>query len=222
MYKILIIEDDNAVSSALASLVDSWGFEALRLNTFDNITEQVEKIGPDLILMDLHLPRQNGFYWTGEIRKTSSVSIIFISSADESMNIVTALNQGADDYVTKPFDTTVLVSKIQALLRRAFAYTSRNDFLEHKGVKLDTGNNEVSYEGRTIELSKNEAKILRTLMENKGRIVPREVLMEALWKTDCYIDENTLSVNVNRLRHKLEGVHLYDFIQTRKGIGYMV
>lgn len=222
MYKILIIEDDNAVSSALASLVDSWGFEALRLNTFDNITEQVEKIGPDLILMDLHLPRQNGFYWTGEIRKTSSVPIIFISSADESMNIVTALNQGADDYVTKPFDTTVLVSKIQALLRRAFAYTSRNDFLEHKGVKLDTGNNEVSYEGRTIELSKNEAKILRTLMENKGRIVPREVLMEALWKTDCYIDENTLSVNVNRLRHKLEGVHLYDFIQTRKGIGYMV
>ncbi len=222
MYKILIIEDDNAVSSALASLVDNWGFEALRLNTFDNITEQVEKIGPDLILMDLHLPRQNGFYWTGEIRKTSSVPIIFISSADESMNIVTALNQGADDYVTKPFDTTVLVSKIQALLRRAFAYTSRNDFLEHKGVKLDTGNNEVSYEGRTIELSKNEAKILRTLMENKGRIVPREVLMEALWKTDCYIDENTLSVNVNRLRHKLEGVHLYDFIQTRKGIGYMV
>lgn len=222
MYKILIIEDDHAVSSALASLVDSWGFEAIRLENFEKITEQVEQIGPDLILMDLHLPRQNGFYWTGEIRKTSSVPIIFISSADESMNIVTALNQGADDYVTKPFDTTVLVSKIQALLRRAFAYSNRSDFLEHKGVRLDTGSNEVSFEGRTIELSKNEAKILRTLLENKGRIVHREVLMEVLWKTDCYIDENTLSVNVNRLRHKLEGVHLYDFIQTRKGIGYMV
>ncbi len=222
MYKIMIVEDDPSVSSALSSVLQSWGFEAQSMKTFTDITKQFEILKPDLILMDLNLPERNGFFWTGEIRKFSSVPIIFISSADENMNVISALNQGADDYITKPFDVTVLVSKIRALLRRTFDYTSRTDFLEHKGVRLDTGNNEVSYNGKTIDLSKNEAKILRILLENKERIVKREVLMDALWKTDCYIDENTLSVNVNRLRRKLEGVDLYDFIITRKGIGYMV
>ncbi len=222
MYKIMVVEDDPSVSSALSSVLNSWGFEAIRVTDFENITDQFEKIRPDLILMDLNLPERNGFFWTSEIRKRSSVPIIFVSSADESMNVVTALNQGADDYITKPFEMTVLVTKIRALLRRTFDYTTRSDFLEHKGVYLDLNNNEVSYEGQTIELSKNEAKILKNLMENKDKIVRREKLMEALWKTDCYIDENTLSVNVNRLRRKLEGIHLYDFIQTRKGIGYMV
>lgn len=222
MYRIMVVEDDPSVSSALTSVLNSWGFEAVRVTTFENITEQFKKIKPDLILMDLNLPERNGFYWTGEIRKQSSVPIIFVSSADESMNVVTALNQGADDYITKPFDMTVLITKIRALLRRAFDYTSRNDFLEHKGVHLDTSNNEVSFEGKSIELSKNEAKILKILMENKDQIVRREKLMDALWKTDCYIDENTLSVNVNRLRRKLEGVGLQNFIQTRKGIGYMI
>ena len=218
----MVVEDDPSVSSALSSVLKSWGFEAIRVTDFENITDQFEKIRPDLILMDLNLPERNGFFWTSEIRKRSSVPIIFVSSADESMNVVTALNQGADDYITKPFEMTVLVTKIRALLRRTFDYTTRSDFLEHKGVHLDLNNNEVSYEGQTIELSKNEAKILKNLMENKDKIVRREKLMEALWKTDCYIDENTLSVNVNRLRRKLESIHLYDFIQTRKGIGYMV
>lgn len=218
----MVVEDDPSVSSALSSVLNSWGFEAIRVTDFENITDQFEKIRPDLILMDLNLPERNGFFWTSEIRKRSSVPIIFVSSADESMNVVTALNQGADDYITKPFEMTVLVTKIRALLRRTFDYTTRSDFLEHKGVHLDLNNNEVSYEGQTIELSKNEAKILKNLMENKDKIVRREKLMEALWKTDCYIDENTLSVNVNRLRRKLESIHLYDFIQTRKGIGYMV
>lgn len=222
MYKIMVVEDDPSVSSALSSVLNSWGFEAIRVTDFENITDQFEKIRPDLILMDLNLPERNGFFWTSEIRKRSSVPIIFVSSADESMNVVTALNQGADDYITKPFEMTVLVTKIRALLRRTFDYTTRSDFLEHKGVHLDLNNNEVSYAGQTIELSKNEAKILKNLMENKDKIVRREKLMEALWKTDCYIDENTLSVNVNRLRRKLESIHLYDFIQTRKGIGYMV
>lgn len=218
----MVVEDDPSVSSALSSVLNSWGFEAIRVTDFENITDQFEKIRPDLILMDLNLPERNGFFWTSEIRKRSSVPIIFVSSADESMNVVTALNQGADDYITKPFEMTVLVTKIRALLRRTFDYTTRSDFLEHKGVHLDLNNNEVSYAGQTIELSKNEAKILKNLMENKDKIVRREKLMEALWKTDCYIDENTLSVNVNRLRRKLESIHLYDFIQTRKGIGYMV
>ena len=222
MYRIMIVEDDPSVSTALGSVIQGWGFDSVRVQNFEDITAEFEAIRPDLILMDLNLPERNGFYWTGEIRKISSVPIIFVSSADESMNVVTALNQGADDYITKPFDMTVLVTKIQALLRRTFDYTNRSDFLEHKGVRLDTGNNEVSYGTKSIELSKNEAKILRILLENKEKIVRREQLMDALWKTDCYIDENTLSVNVTRLRRKLEGIDLYDFIQTRKGIGYMV
>lgn len=184
----MVVEDDPSVSSALSSVLKSWGFDAIRVTNFENITEQFEKIRPDLILMDLNLPERNGFYWTSEIRKQSSVPIIFVSSADESMNVVTALNQGADDYITKPFDMTVLVTKIRALLRRTFDYTTRTDFLEHKGVHLDTNNNEVSFEGNAIELSKNEAKILKILMENKEKIVRREKLMDALWKTDCYID----------------------------------
>ncbi|MDO4664431.1 MAG: response regulator transcription factor [Erysipelotrichaceae bacterium] len=222
MYKIMIVEDDPSVSSALSSVLTGWGFYAYTTPTFDNILQQFEELKPDLVLMDLNLPERNGFYWTSEIRKTSSVPIIFISSADENMNVISALNQGADDYITKPFDITVLVSKIRALLRRTFDYTSHIDYLEHKGVRLNIGNNEVSFNGKTIDLSKNEAKILKILMENKDTIVKREFLMDALWKTDCYIDENTLSVNVNRLRRKLESISLFDFIQTRKGIGYMV
>lgn len=222
MYTIMIVEDDESVSLALQGVLEGWGFKACRASAFGALLEDFADLKPDLVLMDLNLPGRNGFYWTREIRKISSVPILFVSSADENMNVITALSQGADDYVTKPFDMTVLVTKIQALLRRTFDYTAHNEFLEHKGVRLDIGSNEVSFGDESIELSKNEAKILKVLMENKEKIVAREVLMEALWKTDCYIDENTLSVNVNRLRRKLEGIALYDFVQTKKGIGYLV
>ncbi len=222
MYRIMIVEDDSSLAQSLSSVLQSWGFETVCASDFDHIRDEFDRLKPALVLMDLNLPGRNGFYWTSEIRKFSSVPIIFLSSADESMNVITAINQGADDYITKPFNTAVLVSKIQALLRRAFDYTQHTDFLEHKGVRLDLGSNEVSYMGKTIELSKNEARILRILMENKEKIVARETLMEALWKTDCYIDENTLSVNVNRLRRKLAVIAIEDFIQTRKGIGYLV
>lgn len=222
MYKIMIIEDDQAISSALAGVLQGWGYDARVVRDFSDVTRDFLAIRPDLVLMDLNLPERNGFYWTKEIRRLSSLPIIFISSADESMNVITALSQGADDYITKPFDMTVLVTKIQALLRRAYDYTSRPSFLEHKGVRLDTDANEVFYEQKSCELSKNEARILKILMEHKDTIVSRETLMDALWKTDCYIDENTLSVNVNRLRRKLETIGIFDFITTRKGIGYMV
>lgn len=222
MYRIMIVEDDFSLASSLSSVLRGWGFETVLAKDFQNIRSEYEQLHPALILMDLNLPGRNGFYWTREIRKTSSVPILFLSSADESMNVITAINQGADDYITKPFDTAVLVSKIQALLRRTFDYTQHSSILEHRGVRLDTDSNEVFYENRSIELSKNEARILKILMENKEKIVAREVLMEALWKTDCYIDENTLSVNVNRLRRKLEAIQIEDFIQTRKGLGYLV
>lgn len=222
MYRIMIVEDDASIASALESVLKGWGFEACQAKNFQDITADFLQKQPDLVLMDLNLPGRNGFYWTQEIRKLSSLPIIFISSAYESMNVVTALTKGADDYITKPFDMTVLVTKIQALLRRSYDYTPRTVLLVHNGLRLDTESCEAFYEENSVILSRNEEKILKILMDQKGKIVSRETLMEALWKTDCYIDENTLSVNVNRLRRKLESIGVQDYIQTRKGQGYIV
>lgn len=222
MYRILIVEDDAAIRSALKTALESWGFESIVTERFDAIDSEVIRTKPDLVLMDLYLPGRNGFYWTGKIREISSLPIIFLSSADESPNILTALSQGADDYITKPFDMTVLVTKIQAMLRRTYDYIPKSTVLELKGVRLDTDSAEVTYKDQEITLSKNEARILKILLEHKGSVVSRETLMEALWKTDCYIDENTLSVNVNRVRKKLAAIGVSDFIETRKGQGYFV
>ena len=222
MYRIMIVEDDEAIQNSLKQALLGWGFEVRTLRSFKQIVEEVIAWKPDLILMDLYLPEKNGFYWTAQIRKISSLPIIFISSADENSSILTALTQGADDYITKPFDMTILVSKIQALLRRTYDYTPKSNILEHHQVRLDTDSGEVFYKDQSIVLSKNEERILKILMEHKNQIVSRETLMEALWKTDCYIDENTLSVNINRLRKKLLALGLEDYIQTRKGKGYMI
>lgn len=222
MYRIMIVEDDEAIQNSLKQALLGWGFEVRTLRSFKQIVEEVIAWKPDLILMDLYLPEKNGFYWTAQIRKISSLQIIFISSADENSSILTALTQGADDYITKPFDMAILVSKIQALLRRTYDYTPKSNILEHHQVRLDTDSGEVFYKDQSIVLSKNEERILKILMEHKNQIVSRETLMEALWKTDCYIDENTLSVNINRLRKKLLALGLEDYIQTRKGKGYMI
>ncbi|WP_304684629.1 response regulator transcription factor [Ileibacterium valens] len=222
MYRIMIVEDDEAIQNSLKQALLGWGFEVRTLRSFKQIVEEVIAWKPDLILMDLYLPEKNGFYWTAQIRKISSLPIIFISSADENSSILTALTQGADDYITKPFDMTILVSKIQALLRRTYDYTPKSNILEHHQVRLDTDSGEVFYKDQSIVLSKNEERILKILMEHKNQIVSRETLMEALWKTGCYIDENTLSVNINRLRKKLLALGLEDYIQTRKGKGYMI
>lgn len=221
MYRIMIVEDDASIASALESVLKGWGFEACQAKNFQDITADFLQKQPDLVLMDLNLPGRNGFYWTQEIRKLSSLPIIFISSADESMNVVTALTKGADDYITKPFDNTVLITKIQALLRRAYTYAPAAPFLEHKGLRL-LPSSEVHFGGQSLELTKNEYRILHTLMEKKNAVVSRDTLMEVLWKTDCYIDENTLSVNINRLRKKLRQIGAEDYILTRKGQGYMV
>lgn len=222
MYRIMIVEDDEAIQNSLKQALLGWRFEVRTLRSFKQIVEEVIAWKPDLILMDLYLPEKNGFYWTAQIRKISSLPIIFISSADENSSILTALTQGADDYITKPFDMAILVSKIQALLRRTYDYTPKSNILEHHQVRLDTDSGEVFYKDQSIVLSKNEERILKILMEHKNQIVSRETLMEALWKTDCYIDENTLSVNINRLRKKLLALGLEDYIQTRKGKGYMI
>ncbi len=222
MYKILIVEDDEGVSSALKQTLETWGYEAFSVSNFNDVMAEFDRIQPDLVLMDLYLPGRNGFYWTDQIRAVSGVPVIFISSADENMNIVTALGKGADDYITKPFDMTVLISKIQALIRRAYAYTPSSSYLEHGGLRVYPSQFYASYKDQTIELTRNEIKILAILLRKKGEVVSREELMEALWQTDCYIDENTLTVNVSRLRSKLENIGVTGYIHTIRGVGYRV
>lgn len=222
MYKILIVEDDQGIASAVAEQAKTWNFDARCVENFRNVMETFAEYAPHLVLMDISLPFFNGYYWCGEIRKVSKVPIIFISSASDNMNIVMAMNMGADDFIAKPFDQSVLIAKIQAMLRRSYDFVSAVSVLEHRGALLNTGDNTLSYEDKIIALTKNEYRILLALMKNKGKVVSREKLMECLWETDCFVDENTLTVNVNRLRKKLDGAGLPDFIATKFGVGYLI
>ncbi|WP_300835961.1 response regulator transcription factor [uncultured Dubosiella sp.] len=222
MYKILVVEDDEIISREIVSFLKTWGYEARRVTHFDKVIETWMEYGPELVLMDISLPYKNGFYWTEKIRSYSKVPIIFISSANDNMNIVMAIARGADDFIAKPFDLQVLVAKIQAILRRTYDLSGKTDFLVHHDVQFSMNDNVVTYQGESVELTKNEGKIMRLLMEKKETIVSREELMEYLWKTDCYVDENALSVNVNRVRKKLASIGIENLIQTRKGIGYMI
>lgn len=222
IYKILIVEDDPVISQKMEQFLVSWNYEVKRIIDFTKVMEDFISFKPDIVLMDITLPHLNGYHWTTEIRKISKVPILFVSSANDNMNIVMAISQGADDYITKPFELQILAAKIQALLRRAYDFAGKTQFIEHKGVRFNSEDNTVTYKEQSVELTKNEAKILRLLLEKKNTIVNRDALMESLWKTDFYVDENALSVNVNRLRKKLEQIGVYDFIITKKGIGYLV
>lgn len=222
MYKILIVEDDRGISEAIKKQAEMWNLEAKCAENFRDILSEFAEYSPHLVLLDISLPFYNGYYWCGEIRKVSKVPIIFISSASDNMNIVMAMNMGADDFIAKPFDQSVLMAKIQAMLRRTYDFSSSVPIFEHRGAVLNTGENNLIYEDKTIELSKNEYRILLALMENKGSVVSREKLMERLWETDSFVDENTLTVNVNRLRKKLESAGLKEFITTKFGVGYLI
>ena len=222
MYKIMIIEDDEVISKKLESFLCSWNYNVFRVVDFYSVLDNFHTFNPDLILMDITLPYLNGYLWTEKIRLESSVPIIFISSATDNMNVVMAISKGADDFICKPFDLNVLAAKITAMLRRTYDFVGNKNILEHKGVRFNLEDNTVSFLSNRIELTKNEAKILRLLMEKKDTIVSRDTLMEYLWKTDFYVDENALSVNVNRLRKKLESIGIVGFIQTKKGLGYKV
>lgn len=219
-YRIMIIEDDNIIANGIKKYLESWNYEAFCVEDFQNVLEQFQKEKPDLILMDLMLPFFNGFYWCEQIRKRSKVPIMFLSSASDNMNIVMAMSMGADDFMVKPVELTVLVAKIQALLRRTYDFVGSTDCLEERGVRFYSEEHRVEYQEKGVELTKNESRILKILMEQKGKIVERDDMIEQLWKTDAYIDDNTLSVNVNRLRKKLEELGIVDFIKTKKGIGY--
>lgn len=221
-YRIMIVEDDRGIAEGLRGRMARWGLKAYAVSDFRRVMEEFARIQPHLVLLDIALPFMNGYHWCAEIRKVSPVPVIFISSASDNMNIIMAVNMGADDFIAKPFDPDVLIAKVQALLRRSYDYAVSAPVLEHRGIVLNTGDNSLTCRGKKMDLSRNEYRILVTLLQNKGRIVSREKLMEALWQTDAYVDENTLTVNVGRLRKKLDTAGVKDFIVTKFGEGYLV
>ena len=222
MYRILIVEDDSTIASNVAAHLERWDYETKQIEDFKCVMEAFQQFDPQLVILDIGLPFYNGFYWCQEIRKISSVPILFLSSMNDNMNIVMAMNMGADDFIPKPFDLEVLTAKVQALLRRSYDFAGSSSMLEHKGMLLNLSDATILYQEQKVELTKNELKILQTLIENKTQVVTRETLMTRLWESDMYVDENTLSVNVNRLRKKLTSIGLEDSILTKKGIGYQI
>lgn len=222
MYKIMLVEDDRGISEAIVKQGKCWGYEVICVDDFRDVMKTFNNCEPQLVLMDITLPFFGGYHWCREIRRVSDVPIIFISSAADNMNIIMAMNMGADDFIAKPFDLSVLTAKIQAMLRRAYNFTPIQKPLEHNGAVLNTESQVLVYNNTKIELTKNEYRILVTLMENTGVVVSREKLMEALWDTDSFVDENTLTVNINRLRKKLNAAGLNDFITTKFGVGYII
>ncbi len=229
MYRILVVEDDAVIAEQIRKYLEKWGYEVETVRDFADVIGQFAAYEPQLVLLDIGLPFYNGYYWCGEIRKISQVPIIFISSASDNMNVVMAVNMGGDDFVTKPFDLEILQAKVQALLRRSYAFTAPGTVLEYRGVLLNMTDMSLSYHKKKeedtnfrIDLTKNEFRILQTLFEAAGGVVGRDMLMKRLWDNECFVDDNTLTVNMNRLRRKLAEIGLSQLIQTKKGVGYFL
>lgn len=222
MYKVFIAEDDDGITNAITRRLSEWEFDVRRAEDYRDVLSEFSEYEPHIVLLDISLPFFNGFYWCGEIRKISKCPIMFISSMSDNMNIVTAMTMGADDFIAKPFDLGVLVAKIQALLRRSYDFAADIGKIEVRGAVLNTGDATLTFNGKKINLTKNEYRILETLFESRGKVVSRETLMKKLWETDSYVDENALSVNIMRLRKKLEQEGLSDFIGTKVGRGYII
>ncbi|MGF7030698.1 DNA-binding response OmpR family regulator [Paenibacillus mucilaginosus] len=224
MYNVLIIEDDKDMAEAMRKLLVNWGYQASVIcEGFEQIWKPFEAAEPHIVLLDINIPAFDGFYWCRKIREVSSVPIVFVSSRDSAMDIVMAMNSGGDDYIQKPFDAHVLVAKLQAIIRRTYEYrTAETQLIECSQVILNLNDTKLYYAEECLELTKNEFRMLRTLMENRGRVVTRESLMKQLWNDDLYVNENTLTVNMNRLRKRLEEIGVGDWIQTKKGMGYLI
>ena len=222
MYKNLLVEDDEAISNSIKNHLENWGFEIAAVRDFRNIINEFNKVNPHIVLLDIILPFYDGYYWCKEVRKISNVPIVFLSSASDNMNIVMAVNMGGDDFIAKPFDFSVFLAKVQAVLRRTYDMSGGIAVIEHKGITLNLNDFTLSYQDKILELTKNEFRILETLLANKGKIVSRDTLMTKLWQDDNYVEENTLTVNVMRLRKKLEDIGATDFIKTKVGCGYIV
>ncbi len=217
----MIIEDNKTIRERLADLLIKYGYEVFLPKDFTNIIEDFNKNNPHLILLDINLPIFDGFHFCKEIRKHSNIPIIFVTSRDSNMDEIMSMTVGGDDFITKPYDSQILIARITAVLRRSYNNLS-NDILEYKGVGLNLGKGNVTYQNNTIDLTKNELKILHNLLQNKGSIVTRDDLMNYLWNDDVFLDDNTLTVNINRLRKKLEEINIIDFIETRRGLGYII
>lgn len=222
MNKVLIVEDDPVIAKSVADHLMTWQMQVRCAKDFEKIDEEATDFQPDIIIMDIKLPYYNGFYWCSQIRKNSRVPIVFLSSADDNMNIVMAMNMGGDEFIEKPFDLNVVTAKVQAVLRRTYEFRGTADVMEWNGAILNLADATVLYQDQKLELSKNEFKILQILLENTGKIVSRESIMTRLWDSNEFIDDNTLTVNVARLRKKMEQIGLGGKIITKKGIGYMV
>ena len=221
MYRIFIVEDDGVIAGAVARHLESWGYSVACAQRFDAVLAEFVNFDPQLVLLDISLPFFNGYHWCREIRKVSKVPILFLTSAADNMNLVMAMQMGGDDLLAKPFDLQVLSAKVQAMLRRAYDFAAAPALLSCGGAVLNLDHGTLTAAGQRVELTKNELKILQLLLEHKGQIVSREAIMEALWASDSFVDENTLSVNVGRLRKKLEAAGLCNFIRTCRGAGYL-
>ena len=223
MYRIFIVEDDGVIAGAVERHLESWGYQVACARRFDAVMEEFSQFDPQLVLLDVSLPFFNGYHWCQEIRKVSRIPILFLTSASDNVNQVMAMQMGGDDLLPKPFDLQVLSAKVQAMLRRAYDFAAAPAAALSCGeAVLNIGSGTLSVRGQRVELTRNEGKLLQLLLEKKGRIVSRDAMMTALWESDSFVDENTLSVNVNRLRRKLEAAGLPDFIRTKKGAGYLV
>ena len=222
MKDILLVEDNLEVAKEIKLSLEKWGMKVQLIEDFSNVLEEVVKKQPKLVLMDVNLPYYDGFYWCGRIREVSKLPILFLSSRDSNMDLIMGINNGGDDYITKPFDTQVLLSKINALLRRAYQYTDSGALLYYNDAVLDIDKCEFRYKENILDLTKNEIKILTLLIRNKGKVVSRDKIMMSLWNDDEFISDNTLTVNMTRLRGKLKEVGLEEVIKTKKGLGYMM
>lgn len=221
-YKVMIIEDDLNAAQSISNFLKTWGFQCIYLENFQEVTEEFVKYKPEIVLLDITLPRYNGYYWCEEIRKISKVPIIFISSTSDNLNMILAMNMGGDDFVIKPFDLNFLLAKINSLLRRTYDFQGVMNIIACGDVVLDLDNAKLQYKGNIMELSRNDFVILKELMTHKGKNVSRDDLMQALWSDNTFVDDNTLTVNITRVRNKLSKIGLEDFIITRKGMGYQV
>lgn len=222
MKKILLIEDDLALANEIKWNLEKWGFHVSLIENFEYIIETFLEIQPLIVIMDVNLPFFDGFHWCAKIREISTTPIIFLSSRDSNLDLMMGIHHGGDDYLTKPISTDVLISKINAMLRRTYDYVGQSNIIYVDNLNFDIEKGTIKYQNQTLELTKNEIKILTTLLKQKGKIVTREQLMMSLWNDDEFISDNTLTVNVNRLRNRLKEIGLDDYIKTKKGIGYMI
>ncbi len=221
-FRILLVEDDRTIAEEISKYLKTWDFDVKQIADFSAVMEEFTAFDPHLVLMDISLPFFNGYHWCTQIRQVSQIPVIFLSSASDNMNIVMAMNMGADDFIAKPFDLQVLSAKLQAMLRRSYSYQGKSELSECKGVLLNTSNGTMDVNGQKVELTKNEFRILQILFTHRGEIVTREAIMNHLWDGDCFVDDNTLAVNMARLRKKLSEYGKEDLITTKKGVGYLV